>query len=77
MSFPDYGTSIGEEIARALAGEREYRPDVMQLLHRESLRARSADLQRLDRAAGSSSSAIGTPRRASRTAKRRASIPRG
>ena len=32
LSFPDYGTSIGEEIARALAGEREYGPDVMQLL---------------------------------------------
>lgn len=32
LSFPDYGTSIGEEIARALQGEREYSPDVMQLL---------------------------------------------
>ena len=32
LSFPDYGTSIGEEIARALAGEREYGADVMQLL---------------------------------------------
>ena len=32
ISFPDYGTSIGEEIARALQGEREYGPDVMQLL---------------------------------------------
>jgi dTMP kinase len=32
LSFPDYGTSIGEEIARALGGEREYGPDVMQLL---------------------------------------------
>src|SRR5437868_3135921 len=32
LSFPDYGTSIGEELARALAGEREYGPDVMQLL---------------------------------------------
>ena len=32
ISFPDYGTSIGEEIARALQGEREYSPDVMQLL---------------------------------------------
>ena len=32
FSFPDYGTSIGEEIARALQGEREYGPDVMQLL---------------------------------------------
>ena len=33
VSFPDYGTSIGEEIARALQGEREYGPDVMQLLY--------------------------------------------
>ena len=32
LSFPDYGTSIGEEIARALQGERDYGPDVMQLL---------------------------------------------
>jgi dTMP kinase len=32
VSFPDYGTSIGEEIARALQGEREYGADVMQLL---------------------------------------------
>ena len=33
LSFPDYGTSIGEEIARALQGEREYGADVMQLLY--------------------------------------------
>ena len=33
LSFPDYGTSIGEEIARALQGEREYTPEVMQLLY--------------------------------------------
>jgi dTMP kinase len=32
ISFPDYGTSIGEEIARALQGERDYGNDVMQLL---------------------------------------------
>lgn len=32
LSFPDYGTSIGEEIARALQGERDYSPDVIQLL---------------------------------------------
>ena len=32
VSFPDYGTAIGEEIARALQGERDYGPDVMQLL---------------------------------------------
>jgi dTMP kinase len=33
LSFPDYGTSIGEEIARALQGERDYAGDVMQLLY--------------------------------------------
>jgi dTMP kinase len=33
LSFPDYGTSIGAEIGRALAGERDYPPDVMQLLY--------------------------------------------
>ena len=33
ISFPDYDTPIGREIARALAGEREYTPDVMQLLY--------------------------------------------
>src|SRR5438876_3768681 len=33
LSFPDYGTSIGEEIARALQGERDYGSEVMQLLY--------------------------------------------
>lgn len=33
VSFPEYETAIGGEIARALAGEREYEPDVMQLLY--------------------------------------------
>lgn len=33
VSFPDYTTKIGGEIERALAGEREYPPDVMQLLY--------------------------------------------
>ena len=46
MSFPDYGTSIGEEIARALQGEREYGPDVMQLLYVANRYERKADLQR-------------------------------
>ena len=32
-SFPDYGTPIGAEIARALHGEREYSPDTLQLLY--------------------------------------------
>jgi dTMP kinase len=33
LSFPDYTTAIGQEIGRALHGEREYGPDVMQLLY--------------------------------------------
>jgi len=31
--FPDYETAIGAEIGRALRGERDYGPDVMQLLY--------------------------------------------
>jgi len=46
VSFPDYGTSIGEEIARALQGERDYAPDVMQLLYIANRYERKADLQR-------------------------------
>src|SRR5262245_15460455 len=46
VSFPDYGTSIGEEIARALAGERDYGPDVMQLLYVANRYERKPDLQR-------------------------------
>jgi len=33
VSFPDYSTHIGDELARALAGEREYSAEVMQLLY--------------------------------------------
>ena len=33
LSFPDYATPIGQEIAKALAGDREFGPDVMQLLY--------------------------------------------
>ena len=33
LSFPDYDTPIGREIQHALAGEREFPPDVMQLLY--------------------------------------------
>lgn len=46
VSFPDYGTPIGEEIARALQGEREYGPDVMQLLYVANRYERKPDLQR-------------------------------
>ena len=33
LSFPDYETPVGIEISRALHGERDYAPDVMQLLY--------------------------------------------
>ena len=46
VSFPDYATSIGEEIARALAGEREYGADVMQLLYVANRYERKPDLER-------------------------------
>jgi dTMP kinase len=46
VSFPDYATSIGEEIARALHGEREYGPDVMQLLYIANRYERKPDLMR-------------------------------
>ena len=46
VSFPDYGTSIGEEIARALQGEREYGPDVMQLLYSANRYERKGDIER-------------------------------
>src|SRR5512145_2136521 len=46
VAFPDYGTTIGEEIARALQGEREYGADVMQLLYIANRYERKPDLQR-------------------------------
>ena len=46
VSFPDYGTSIGEEIARALQGEREYGPEAMQLLYVANRFERKADIDR-------------------------------
>jgi dTMP kinase len=45
LSFPDYGTSIGEEIARALQGERDYGPDVMQLLYVANRYERKDEIQ--------------------------------
>jgi dTMP kinase len=46
VSFPDYATSIGEEIARALQGEREYDAEVMQLLYIANRYERKSDLLR-------------------------------
>jgi dTMP kinase len=46
LSFPDYGTSIGEEIARALQGERDYGPEVMQLLYVANRYERKDDILR-------------------------------
>ena len=50
VSFPDYGTSIGEEIARALQGDREYGPEVMQLLYVANRYERRPDIERWQRA---------------------------
>ena len=33
LSFPDYTTAIGREIGAALQGQRDYTPEVMQLLY--------------------------------------------
>jgi dTMP kinase len=33
LSFPDYSTAIGTELHKALHGERDYTPEVMQLLY--------------------------------------------
>ena len=33
LTFPAYDTAIGEEIGRALKGERDYQPDTLQLLY--------------------------------------------
>jgi dTMP kinase len=33
VSFPDYGTPIGQEIEKALAGERDFTREAMQLLY--------------------------------------------
>jgi len=46
VSFPDYATSIGEELARALQGERDYGAEVMQLLYIANRYERKGDLER-------------------------------
>jgi dTMP kinase len=46
LSFPDYHTAIGAEIGRALRGERDYAPDVMQLLYVANRYERKKDILR-------------------------------
>ena len=46
LSFPDYRTPIGLEIRKALAGEREFGPDVLQLLYIANRYERKPDLTR-------------------------------
>jgi dTMP kinase len=46
LSFPDYETPIGREIEKALKGEREFGPDVMQLLYIANRYERKPDIQR-------------------------------
>ena len=33
LTFPEYTTALGEEIGRALKGERHYQPDTLQLIY--------------------------------------------
>lgn len=33
LTFPEYTTAIGEEIGKALQGQRDYQPDTLQLLY--------------------------------------------
>jgi dTMP kinase len=44
VSFPDYTTAIGEEISKALHGQREYGADVMQLMYVANRYERRADM---------------------------------
>ena len=46
LSFPDYTSSIGAEISRALHGERDHPPDVMQLLYIANRYEMRADMAR-------------------------------
>ena len=51
LSFPDYTTSIGQEIGSALRGERSYGADVMQLLYVANRYEWKPEIER-ERAAG-------------------------
>ena len=51
LSFPDYQTAIGTEIGRGLRGERDYGPDLMQLLYVANRYEQKAEIVR-DKEAG-------------------------
>ena len=51
LSFPDYTTAIGQEIGRALRGERQYPAQVMQLLYVANRYEWKPEIER-ERAAG-------------------------
>ena len=46
LSFPDYATPIGSEISKALQGERQYGPDVMQLMYVANRYEKRTDMER-------------------------------
>jgi dTMP kinase len=46
LTFPDDGTPLGKDIRAALAGARDYAPDVMQLLYIANRHERRADITR-------------------------------
>jgi len=46
LSFPDYQTAIGAEISKALHGERDYAPDVMQLMYVANRYEKRDDMKR-------------------------------
>ena len=46
LTFPDDSTPLGQDIRAALAGHRDYAPDVMQLLYIANRYERKEDLQR-------------------------------
>ena len=46
LSFPDYATPIGAEIGRGLHGERDYGPDVMQLLYVANRHEKKPEIER-------------------------------
>ena len=74
LTFPAYETAIGDEIGKALHGERDYQPDTLQLLYI----ANRFEFKPADRVVARGRArwwcAIATSRRASPMAKRRASM---